>query len=861
MSDVPTPICPRCETPVPANAEGQLCPACLLSGAIEASGDLTVSVSPGDPTIPVTPTSTPSSATGGLPSTFPRTFGGYRLLGKLGEGGMGSVYEAEELSTGRRLALKMLGSKLNNLEMRQRFLREGRLAASVSHPNSLYVFGTEEIEGSPVITMELAAGGTLSDRLKERGPASVNEAVDATLDVIAGLESALSGGVLHRDIKPSNCFVYPNGSVKIGDFGLSVSTTAKVDSFMTATGVIMGTPAYAPPEQLRGKDLDHRADIYSVGATLFTLLTGKPPIEGANAVEVVAAALEETPKLVSEVRDEVPRGLAQVIARCLSKKPEQRFSDYATLRTALLPFGSTQPEPAPMGRRVVAGVIDLFVSWNVPSLLVLSLFGIDVSLGSVLEHRESPNTLLAVIGLSVVSVLYFTTCEGLWGAGLGKLLTGFRVIRVGGSPPGLLRAFGRAVIDKGVSCLAILLSLTVFVGLSPEVRDLLSVGTFVLGFLVFVTMRRSNGFATVWDLVSGTRVVVNARGAERPVVDAPAETRAESENAEVIGSFSVVREIVPGDWIAARDPVLRRPVWLRRRSEADLAPARRDLSRPGRNRWLQSVAKSTRTWDVFESRDGVPFRGLLNSAGQCPWGSLRHWIHDIASEVASAARDETLPRRLSFDHVWITTGGRAVLLDEPWPEVEERAEEFDVGNLEGRQRFVSAMAACTPPTTVPVHARPVLESLAAGSFEKLSFLAGNLRSLLTRPATVRRAQRAASLLIAPILGLTAMILSSVAMMTHGLHLDPNSRFNQPEITVWKAASTMDLEQLQRNLCAGVDLDAEDPNHESTPLSAAARKGYDDVVSLLIEHGADVNLQGRDGWTALHHAAYFGHTDT
>ena len=165
--------------------------------------------------------------------------------------------------------------------------------------------------------------------------------------MISGLEAALAGGVLHRDVKPSNCFVSPDGTVKVGDFGLSVSTVATIDTFQTAQGVIMGTPAYAPPEQLRGGELDVRADIYSVGATLFSLLTNKPPVEGNNAVEVVAAALDATPKPVTEFRDDIPSELAKVVARCLAKKLEQRYPDYSSLRNEVLPFRTEQPEPAP----------------------------------------------------------------------------------------------------------------------------------------------------------------------------------------------------------------------------------------------------------------------------------------------------------------------------------------------------------------------------------------------------------------------------------------------------------------------------------------------------------------------------------
>ncbi|MEM7234162.1 MAG: serine/threonine-protein kinase [Planctomycetota bacterium] len=320
MTPSNSPACRRCGAVLPSQAGELLCPACLLSGALadgtdETATDETVTVVPGSNAAPTEPTE------------FPRDFGSYRLLGALGSGGMGSVFEAEHVTTKRRVALKVLGRELDSPEARQRFLREGRLAAGVSHPNSLYVFGTEEIAGRPAITMEIASGGTLDDRVKQRGPLPVAEAVDAMLDVISGLEAAYAAGVLHRDIKPSNCFVGPDASVKIGDFGLSVSTLANDDSYATDVGIVLGTPAFASPEQLRGRDLDVRSDLYSVGATLFTLLSGQAPFRGRNAVEVVAAALEETPKSLTEIRDDVPEGLARIVTRCLAKQPEQRYAD------------------------------------------------------------------------------------------------------------------------------------------------------------------------------------------------------------------------------------------------------------------------------------------------------------------------------------------------------------------------------------------------------------------------------------------------------------------------------------------------------------------------------------------------------
>jgi serine/threonine protein kinase len=272
--------------------------------------------------------------------------------------------------------------------MRQRFLREGRLAARVSHPNSLYIFGSEEIEGLPVITMEIAGGGTLRDKLKKHGPLPVAEAVDAVLDVISGLESAFAGGVLHRDVKPSNCFVGPDGSVKVGDFGLSVSTLAKTDTFVTAHGKIMGTPAYASPEQLRGDSLDLRADIYSVGATLFTLLTNRAPFEGDNAVQVVANAVNKKPTPLTELREDVPAGLERVVARCLAKEPDGRYTDYTVLRNALLPFSSKEPEPASMKVRASAGWIDYLIAFLPPYVTLMFLVGAEELLVRPLVERS-----------------------------------------------------------------------------------------------------------------------------------------------------------------------------------------------------------------------------------------------------------------------------------------------------------------------------------------------------------------------------------------------------------------------------------------------------------------------------------------
>jgi uncharacterized RDD family membrane protein YckC len=713
-----------------------------MSGALKPQPDETVSVVPGQ------------SPARREPTEFPCQFGGYRLRGLLGRGGMGTVYDAEHIATGRRVALKMLAHGLDSPEMRQRFLREGRLAAGVSHPKSLYVFGSEEIEGVPVITMEIAGSGTLKDKLKKRGPLPTTEAVDVILDVIAGLEAAFAAGVLHRDIKPSNCFVSPDGSVKVGDFGLSVSTLAKDDSYVTATGVIMGTPAYASPEQLRGDDLDVRADIYSVGATLYTLLTGRAPFEGENAVQVVANAVNQKPKPLSELREDVPPGLEQVVARCLTKEPDGRYAGYTPLRNALLPFSSKEPEPASMEVRATAGWIDYLIAFFIPYVTLMLFIGNEEFHFRLFFERTLYSARYYITCLSC-GFLYFSIFEGIWGAGLGKRLKGLRVVRTNGRPPGMGRALIRILIPilsievVRIPLLMATISATNINDLTwPEVA-IFSGACFICPWIpvLFILKVRH---VTVWDLISGTRVVMEPKGTVRPSIEPAVQPEILVEGTESLGPYLILGEMIPGKWIVATDPVLRRQVWLLRRDSFELSIARRNLARHGRPRWLQKVETAAASWDAFEATQGVPFSSLVKDGKHVPWGTLRHWLHDLASELWAATGDQTLPAELSLDHVWVTAQGHAVLLDEPWPDVETPAERIPVGDIAGQQRFLNAIAACVKSTSLPLHARRLLQNLEDGKFEKLSFLTGTLRGLLDEPAEVSKAIRAGSIFMLPV---------------------------------------------------------------------------------------------------------------
>src|ERR1051325_2275073 len=293
-----TRICSSCRVPLPPDAPAGLCAACLLQSQVATSLGVPGQVAP---------------AAGPRQHPVPgEAFGPYRILRLLGQGGMGEVYEAEQLTTGRRVALKVMNHTLASEQDRKRFLREGRLAASVSHPNVVYIYGSEDIAARPVIAMELVSSGTLKDRIQREGPFSPAPAVDAVLQLIAGLEAAHGTGVLHRDIKPANCFVSADGTMKVGDFGLSISTLARGESLLTASGSVLGTPAYASPEQLRGEELDVASDLYSVGATLYHMLTGRPPHETTDFVKLITEVLDKMPASPDKLRPEFPHDLPQL---------------------------------------------------------------------------------------------------------------------------------------------------------------------------------------------------------------------------------------------------------------------------------------------------------------------------------------------------------------------------------------------------------------------------------------------------------------------------------------------------------------------------------------------------------------------
>jgi len=267
----------------------------------------------------------------------------YRVLGQLGRGGMGEVYRAHDPKLNRDVAIKVLRGPWTIDEDRlARFHREAQLLASLNHPNIGQIYGLEEFDGTCALVMELVDGPTLADRIVG-GPLPVVEALRVALRIAEALETAHHQGIIHRDLKPSNIKVRDDGIVKVLDFGLAkfVETTPFVTGSgtmsptlslqATQAGVILGTAAYMPPEQARGKTVDKRADIWSFGCVVYELLTGKRAFGGDETTDTLAFVITKEPDW-SALPADVPAPISRVLRRCLEKDPNRRFADIADVR-------------------------------------------------------------------------------------------------------------------------------------------------------------------------------------------------------------------------------------------------------------------------------------------------------------------------------------------------------------------------------------------------------------------------------------------------------------------------------------------------------------------------------------------------
>jgi len=334
-----------------------------------------------------------------------KTISHYKVLEKIGQGGMGEVYRAEDTSLKREVAIKVLPEQFTKDPQRlARFEREAQLLAQLNHPNIAAIYGFEHSDEIHFLVLELVPGETLAERVA-KGPLSVEEALEVCRQIAEGVETAHEKGVIHRDLKPANVKVTPEGKVKILDFGLAkafeaeppvtdISQSPTLTEEMTRAGVILGTAAYMSPEQAKGQPVDKRADIFAFGCVLYELLTGKRTFSGKTITETLGAIIHKEPDWKA-LPSTTPWRIQELLRRCLTKDAHDRLRDIGNVRieirlaleepTTVSPIGGLSPTQPPLGRRVIP--------WGITVTVVLIAA---IAIWSLTRPTPEPITRLAL---------------------------------------------------------------------------------------------------------------------------------------------------------------------------------------------------------------------------------------------------------------------------------------------------------------------------------------------------------------------------------------------------------------------------------------------------------------------------------
>ncbi|MFY9802147.1 MAG: protein kinase [Candidatus Acidiferrales bacterium] len=298
--------------------------------------------------------SLPSSANLHLSSTALAALGQrYEILGAAGHGSMGNVYKARDRETGETVALKLLKPEIaSDQAMMERFKNELLFARKITHKNVCRVYEFNRLGGIAYTSMEFVEGESLRSVLNRFGGLPQRKATDLALQICSGLKEAHAQGIVHRDLKPENVMIDAQGNVKIMDFGIARSMEAGT----RLTGSMVGTPAYMAPEQVGGKPIDYRTDIYSLGLMLYEMFTGTPAFRADNPVAVALKQMREEPVPPHEVEPNIPVWAERIILKCLEKEPERRFQSVADLETALKSPAPVMPAPRPISPAAATGL-------------------------------------------------------------------------------------------------------------------------------------------------------------------------------------------------------------------------------------------------------------------------------------------------------------------------------------------------------------------------------------------------------------------------------------------------------------------------------------------------------------------------
>ena len=357
-----------------------------------------------------------------------RTLSHYKVLEKIGQGGMGEVYRAEDTNLSREVAIKVLPEQFTQDPQRlARFEREAKLLASLNHPNIAAIYGLEEADGVRFLALELVPGETLAERVA-KGPVPVEEALGVCRQIAEGMEAAHEKGVIHRDLKPANVKVTPEGKVKILDFGLAkafeeetsvtdISQSPTLTEEMTRAGVILGTAAYMSPEQAKGKPVDKRADIFAFGAVLYELLTGKRAFEGETITETMAAVLKSEPEWEA-LPGNTPSLIRFLLKQCLEKDVHERLQHVGDAR---IQIKNALTEPAATLAGGVAGAVKP-TQWNSVVRWSLVFLVVGAVIASLLVWNLKPQPTLEPQSIRRYRISPLPDTR-LGGAGAGNYLT------------------------------------------------------------------------------------------------------------------------------------------------------------------------------------------------------------------------------------------------------------------------------------------------------------------------------------------------------------------------------------------------------------------------------------------------------
>lgn len=610
----------------------------------------------------------------------PEAVGSYRLLRRLGGGGMGTVYEAIDTSSGRRVAVKLLQPEyVSSKQAIERFRQEGELASKISHPRCVFVLAADQDQGQPYIVMELMTGATLDGLVREQGPLPPEQALRKILDVIDGLNEAHRLGLVHRDVKPSNCFLETDGRVKIGDFGLAKSLQRP--AHLTAPRTFLGTPSFAAPEQIKMETVDIQSDVYSVAATLYFLLTGQAPFQTGDVMATMARRLVEDPPSLRTLRPELPKALDKAVLRGLQRDRKRRWRNLEEFRRALLPFLPAEPSVGGVGLRLVGFCLDTV------------LLGIELTVvwqGGQFPLYASPEANSGAVHKLVVPfvlfVAYYGLLEGIWGWSVGKRLLRLRVgTAITDRSPGVGRALLRAGLLYAILHFDALVSHLFLVpsqgkesateALSSPAQVLVSLWPYISLGLMTCTMRKRNGYRGLHEFLSGTRTYrLRWPQLKKPPTLRTADFHPEVEQypglPEQIGPYRIRGTLfrTPQDeTVLADDVQLGRAVWiwLRPQTEPPLTEARRTVSRTTRVRWVSCGTLDDRQWDAFLVPTGCPLPSLEDAGRRLSWTEFRGILENLMEEMRASCTEGTLPSTLTPHQVWIGPQGRVQFVEIP----------------------------------------------------------------------------------------------------------------------------------------------------------------------------------------------------